>query len=202
MSRLRKTLIAGTAAMALAGGGIAPALADAGTRTGPTGLQMAHMAQGQQGQQGRMPQQAWPMNRYGGMQGAPQMMGTPCPMAGGGQMGMMGPGMMMAPGMQGQGMMGPGMQGQGMMMGPGSMMGQGGGFGMMGPRQSAGDLSGDDVRQMLEGMLAWHGNDRVKVGEVKEADEDTVVAEIVTQDGSLVQRLRVDRHTGSMQHAR
>jgi hypothetical protein len=31
---------------------------------------------------------------------------------------------------------------------------------------------------------------------VSEKDDDTIVAEIVTQEGSLVQRLEVDRHTG------
>jgi hypothetical protein len=36
------------------------------------------------------------------------------------------------------------------------------------------------------------------VGKVEEKDGDTFVAEIVTKDGSLVQRLEVDRHRGSM----
>ncbi|MEX2009469.1 MAG: hypothetical protein WEC41_04695 [Dongiaceae bacterium] len=119
--------------------------------------------------------------------------------------GMMGPGMM-GPGMMGPGMMGPGMTGPGMMgqqpgpgMGPG-MMGQGPGFGM-GPGGSfvmplARDLSADEVRHMLEHRLAWHGNERLKIGTVEEKDADTIVAEIVTVDGSLVQRLEVDRHTG------
>ena len=57
------------------------------------------------------------------------------------------------------------------------------------------------MRAKLERSLAWHGNKRVKLGEVTEADDDTIVAEIVTQDGSLVQRFKVDRHTGFMQQA-
>ncbi len=34
------------------------------------------------------------------------------------------------------------------------------------------------------------------MGAITEADEDTVVAEIVTQDGSLVQKLAIDRRSG------
>ena len=113
--------------------------------------------------------------------------------------------------MGGQGMMGSRMMGPGM-MGPGTdgqyMMGQesGMGNGMMRP-DSAGqvasgrDLSADDVRQYLEHRLKWRGNKRVKVGDVKETDDSTIVAEIVTVDGSLVQRLTIDRHTGAMQQA-
>ncbi len=114
-----------------------------------------------------------------------------------GTQGMTGPGMM-APGMSGQGMMGPGM------MGPGT-----GGQGMMGPGFGKGpgldnqvvpsqDLTADDVRQFLEHRLEMHANKRLKVGEVKRADDDKIVADITTVDGSLVQRLEVDRHTGQM----
>jgi len=116
-----------------------------------------------------------------------------------GTQGMTGPGMM-APGMGTQGMMGPGM------MGPGT-----GGQGMMGPGFGKGpgldnqvvpskDLTADDVRQLLEHRLEMHGNKRLKVGAVKQADDDKIVADITTVDGSLVQRLEVDRHTGNMQH--
>ncbi len=115
-----------------------------------------------------------------------------------GTQGMTGPGMM-APGMGTQGMMGPGM------MGPGT-----GGQGMMGPGlgESPGldnqvvpskDLTADDVRQFLEHRLEMHANKRLKVGEVKQADDDKIVADITTVDGSLVQRLKVDWHTGNMQ---
>jgi hypothetical protein len=125
--------------------------------------------------------------------------------------GMMGPGMMgqgmMGPGMMGQGMMGPGMMGQGM-MGPG-MMGQGMmGHGMMGPGMMGlgfghrvvpqQHLSTDDVRHFFEHRLERHGNERLTLGEVTQADDDTIVVEITTVDGSLVQRLEVDRHTGQM----
>ena len=98
--------------------------------------------------------------------------------------GMMGPGMM-APGAGGQGMMGPGF---------------GKGPGLDNQVVSSKDLTADDVRQYLEHRLEMHANKRLKVGEVKPADDDTIVADITTVDGSLVQRLEVDRHTGQMQH--
>ena len=131
--------------------------------------------------------------------------------------GQMGPGSGMGPGMMGQGQMGPGsgmgpgMMGQGQMapghgMGPG-MMGQGRmapgdgmGPGMRQPLRQ--DLSAADVQHMMEHRLAWQDNPNIKLGKVEDKDDDTIVAEIVTQDGSLVQRLEVDRHTGSMRPAR
>ncbi len=97
--------------------------------------------------------------------------------------------------MMGQGqtpMMG---QGQTPMMGRG-MMGQGMSPGMMQPL--AKDLSAADVQHMLEHRLASQGNPNLKVGKVEEKGGDTFVVEIVTTDGSLVQRLEVDRHRGSM----
>jgi hypothetical protein len=113
----------------------------------------------------------------------------------------MGPGMMgqgMGQGMMGQGM-GPGMMGQS--FGPGMMMGPGaGGYGArVTPRT---DLSTDDVRHFFEDRLAWHGNDRLRVGEVKEADDDAITADIETVDGSLVQRFQVDRHSGAMRQVK
>ena len=60
------------------------------------------------------------------------------------------------------------------------------------------NLSADDVRDRIERSLAWHGNKRLVVGEVKEADEDSIIADIVTKDGSLVRRFEFDRHTGQM----
>jgi hypothetical protein len=77
------------------------------------------------------------------------------------------------------------------------------GFGMMGPGMAHGfmqplsrDLSAEDVQHMLGHRLAMTGNPNIKLGTVSEKDDDTIVAEIVTQEGSLVQRLEVDRHTG------
>lgn len=155
-----------------------------------------------------------------GMMGGPDQpgaMGMPA-----GQMPMMGDGMMppggmmmcpmmaammgmqprMAPGamgMMGPPMMGPGI-GAGMMMGAGRGQGAMGlGFDVVRPSQH---LSLDDVRHHFEHRLEWLGNPRLKVGDVTQADENTIVAAIVTVDGSLVDRLSVDRHTGVIQRAR
>ena len=48
----------------------------------------------------------------------------------------------------------------------------------------------------MERWLTWRDNPRLKVGEVKEKDADTITADIVTKDNSLVERFIVDRHTG------
>jgi len=106
-----------------------------------------------------------------------------------------GPGYGMGPGMGDQGMMGPG---QGYGQGPGYGMGPGIGGRVVAPSK---DLSADDVRHFFEHRLDMYGNKHLKVGDVKAADDDTIMAEIVTQDGSLVQRLNVDRHTGQMWQA-
>lgn len=121
-----------------------------------------------------------------------------------------GPGYRHGPGMRGgygpgdcpgygPGMMGPG-YGRGWMHG-GRGYGPGYGRHMWGPGYSGqpqGDLnlSTDDVKSRLERWLAWRNNPRLKVGEVKEKDDSTIVADIVTKDNSLVRRFTVDRKTG------
>ncbi len=94
--------------------------------------------------------------------------------------------------------MGPGMMsgpwggcGPGMMEG----YGPGGGPGWYASRRDL-NLSIDNVKTSAERWLAWQGNPRLKVGDVKEQDANTIVADIVTKDNSLVQRLVVDRHNG------
>lgn len=89
-------------------------------------------------------------------------------------------------GMRGPGMMGPGMMGPGM-MGPG----------MHGNYRYTTNPTVEDVKAELEQWVTWMGNPRLKVGSVKERDANTIVADIVTQDGSLVQRFEVDRKTGT-----
>jgi hypothetical protein len=116
----------------------------------------------------------------------------------------MGPGMMgqgMGPGMMGQGM-GPGMMGQGMGFGPREEMMEHMGRGAMGPGMHGFRvvpmmrLSTDDVRAFLQHHIAMHGLQHLKVGEVKQTDENTITADVVTQDGSLALRLEVDPYTG------
>jgi hypothetical protein len=119
----------------------------------------------------------------------------------------MGPGMMqggMCPGMM-QGGMGPGMMqggmGPGMMqggMGPGMM--QGGMGALFGTRVTPTmNLLAEDVRGYLAVQLDRLNNKRLKVGDIK-SDDGTITADVVTIDDSLVQRLKVDRHTGAIEY--
>jgi hypothetical protein len=90
----------------------------------------------------------------------------------------------------GYGMMG----GYGRGYGPGMMYGYGPGY-----HGSQGDmkLTTDQVKSYLEQMIR---NPNLKVGDVKEKDADTIVADIVTKDkDALVQRLDFNRHNGFVQ---
>ena len=70
------------------------------------------------------------------------------------------------------------------------------GGGMFGPRVTPMmNLSVDDVRGYLDAQLERLNNKRLKIGSVGAAD-GTINAEIVTVDNSLVQKLKVNRHTG------
>lgn len=105
------------------------------------------------------------------------------------------------PMMGGHGMMGGGYGGCGMMGGPGMMGGYGPGPMMgYGPgyygNQPNLNLTVDNVKNYLGRMIAIQGNTRLKVGDVKEKDADTIIADTVTKENSLVQRFNVDRHTG------
>jgi hypothetical protein len=134
--------------------------------------------------------------------------------------GMMGGGMMQ--GGSDQNMMGRHMQGSGGMMGhPGErgtmcpMMGgmmQGGSDHQMMRGETGGmgalfgsrvvptmNLSVDDVRGYLTAKLDRLGNKRLKIGDIK-TDGGSITAEIVTADNSLVQRMKVDRSTGSINY--
>lgn len=86
------------------------------------------------------------------------------------------------------GMMGRGMMGHG-------GMGMDHGIGMMRVTPIL-NLTTADVSQYFERHLARHANEQLKLGKVKIKDKDTIVADIVTEDGSLVRRLEVDRRTG------
>ena len=79
------------------------------------------------------------------------------------------------------------------------MMGQGQMMGMMGGQQSQvvdKNLSIEDVKTLMSAKLIMMGNKRLKVGKVTEKDADTIVAEIVTVDNSLVHSVEYNRHTG------
>ncbi len=189
-------------AVGIVAGGAVPAFAQGLGQSGggqPLGWHQGwHM--GPMMGQGQMPMMGQGQAPMMGQGQAPMMGQGQAPMMGQGQMPMMGQGQapMMGQGqmpMMGQGQMPMMGQGQMPMMGRG-MMGQGMGPGMM--RPLAKDLSASDVQHMMEHRLAWQGNPNLKVGKVEEKDDHTVVAEIVTKEGSLVQRLEVDRHRGSV----
>jgi len=61
------------------------------------------------------------------------------------------------------------------------------------------NLSLEDVRGYLGLQLQRLNNKRLKVGDLK-SDDGTITADIVTVDNSLVQRLKIDRHTGAIQY--
>ena len=135
-----------------------------------------------------------------------QEQGQQVPMMGQGMHGTMGQ-QTDQPMMEGCPMMGSKMGQRGGTMGPGMMqgsMGPGsihGGMGaMFGSRVTPMmNLSAEDVRGYLGAQLVRLDNKRLKVGDIK-ADNGTITADIVTVDNSLVQRLKVDRHTGSIEY--
>jgi hypothetical protein len=75
-----------------------------------------------------------------------------------------------------------------------------GGYGM-GRGALRGDLDADDVKSILERRLQWQGFANLRVGEIAEKDDDTLTAEVVTEDGTLVQRFEVNRRTGAFSPA-
>jgi hypothetical protein len=154
--------------------------------------------------------------------------GWACP-GGGYRMGygMMGPGMMgygygMGPGMMygGRGMMGYGYgMGPGMMYGGQGMMGYGYGMGpgMMGygygrgPRYGQGypgrhyqqiktPLDKNGAKKMVENYIQNTRNPNLKLGKLEDKG-DTFEAEVVTKNGSLIDRIRIDKKTGWMRSA-
>jgi hypothetical protein len=60
-------------------------------------------------------------------------------------------------------------------------------------------LTADEVKARMQQWLTIRHNPRLKLGDVKEKDADTITADIVTVDNSLVQRFDINRHTGFTQ---
>lgn len=129
----------------------------------------------------------------GGMRGGPMAEGMP----GGGMMGQ---------GMMDDGETAPGMMGMdGMPMGPmmrGGMHRHMGGHGL-GPELLYGmphgapsEMTPARVETFLSHLLERHGNPRLELGAITEGDDGSIIAEIVTVDGSLVQRLAFNRFPG------
>lgn len=57
------------------------------------------------------------------------------------------------------------------------------------------ELTAARVTAMVEGLLAWHGNPRLKLGKVS-AENNEILAEIVTPEDSLLQKLAFNRYPG------
>lgn len=123
----------------------------------------------------------------GGMAGQEMPKGGAGPgMTSQGQMPMAG--MMMCPMMR---MMMSGQAGMGM---SGSMGSQSVLFGV--PSGTPNEMTEDSVRALLERQLNNFGNPRLKLGEVGTSSDGSITAEIVTVDGSLVQKLAFNRYPG------
>jgi len=115
-----------------------------------------------------------------------------------------------------QGGMGPGMMGQGQMPMAGGMMmcpmmqmmmGSRAGMNMPGamggsamlhglPHGAQMEMTPERVRTLLEQHLTRHGNPRLRLGEITTAKDGSITAEIMTVDGSLVQKLAFNRYPG------
>jgi hypothetical protein len=123
---------------------------------------------------------------------------TLCPIVGNAQMG---------PGMMGRGGYGGWYcpycgrhLGPGYGMGPGMMhRGWGMGPGMMGSQyqQPQKLLEKKDIKPIVENYLKATGNPNLKLGEIKEM-ESFFEAEILTKEGSLADKIMVDKYTGWM----
>lgn len=59
-------------------------------------------------------------------------------------------------------------------------------------------LSPDDARRIVDGVLAFRGNKRLKVGKAEADGDSHAVVEIVTLENSLVDTVRVNRKTGAL----
>jgi len=102
--------------------------------------------------------------------------------------------------------MGPGMMGRGYGMGPG-MMGPGNGYGQQyGPQygrqyqQSQNPLDKNQAKQQVENYLSSMRNPNLKLGKIEEKGNNYQV-NIETKEGSLVDKLLVDKNTGWMRSA-
>ncbi|MDP2357020.1 MAG: peptidoglycan-binding domain-containing protein [Beijerinckiaceae bacterium] len=143
------------------------------TTSGPGSMMRPHMMQSMA--QGKM---------------APGMMNGQTPMSGAMPMQ---PGMMMCPMMTG--MMG---QQPGMMGDMGRPARGAAGLGVVMPSRN---VSVEDVREHFERYIQAEGNPRVKLGAVNDLDSGSIVAEIVTVDGSVADRFSVNRRSGIIQRA-
>lgn len=64
------------------------------------------------------------------------------------------------------------------------------------PHGTPEEMTPERVRELLEQRLDYHGNPRLALGEIEEAEDGSITAEILTIDGSLVQKLAFNRYPG------
>jgi hypothetical protein len=83
---------------------------------------------------------------------------------------------------------------RGLQGGPATMMKHRGKHGRFADRDL--DLTADEARILVEARLIMRGNDRLKVGQVAQKDDDTFLVDVVTVDDSLVRRIEIDRDNG------
>lgn len=50
--------------------------------------------------------------------------------------------------------------------------------------------------RIVEGILTTEGAGRLRMGPARLIDDWTAVVDVVSRDGTVVQRLKADRHTG------
>lgn len=80
---------------------------------------------------------------------------------------------------------------------------RGGGMGMMGGKRFMQgkdinlQLTTERVKDIMEGRLAWRGNDNIKVGDVTTDKDGQIIAQLVTKDNSLIETFMVDPKTGA-----
>jgi hypothetical protein len=71
----------------------------------------------------------------------------------------------------------------------------GGQQGPSGPSQQTQPLTKSEVKMLLENYLRNTGNPNLKLGDISEK-EKSYEAEILTKDGSLVDKIQVQKYTG------
>ncbi len=180
----RSDLPTGSAGAAMPGQAMGGAGTGGQSMMGMMTPEMMQMMQRMMGQ-GGMAGMAGMAGMMGGMTGQGMPEGGAGPVMSG-QMPMVG--MMMCPMMR---MMMSGQAGMGM---PGMMGSQGIPFGT--PLGVPEEMTEDRVRALVGKQLTSLGNPRLKLGEISTASDGSIIAQILTVDGSLVQKLAFNRYPG------
>lgn len=58
-------------------------------------------------------------------------------------------------------------------------------------------LTPERVKDIMEGKLAWRGNENLKVGDVATDEDGNIIAKLVTKDNSLVETFKINPKTGA-----